>query len=194
MKTSKNKKIIITSLVGLCLVALAGTYFLTRQPENEFIPAAVEESEPTKSWEEKTEPDTVGSLEDAAEDIQISGTPEDDTQVIVSENETGTIVNLTTDETNEGVSAEKPSEKPVTTEDTTNPETPPTYDESVPQAKPEEAPAPAPSADLTKDSGSHEGEIYDPVFGWIPKSGPTQHDVIDSDGDINKQVGTMGGS
>ena len=37
------------------------------------------------------------------------------------------------------------------------------------------------------------GQVYDPVFGWVTPSG-VQQDNIDSDGDINKQIGTMGGN
>jgi len=42
-------------------------------------------------------------------------------------------------------------------------------------------------------SGGNPGQVYDPVFGWIT-TGPTRQDVVDSYGDINKQIGTMGGN
>ena len=35
------------------------------------------------------------------------------------------------------------------------------------------------------------GETYLPGFGWIENSGENQGTVVDGDGDINKQVGTM---
>ena len=40
-------------------------------------------------------------------------------------------------------------------------------------------------------SDSHPGQVYDPVFGWIT-TGDTNQDNVDNDGDINKQIGTMG--
>ena len=45
----------------------------------------------------------------------------------------------------------------------------------------------------TGSGDSHPGQVYDPVFGWVTPSG-VQQDSIDSDGDINKQIGTMGGN
>ena len=48
--------------------------------------------------------------------------------------------------------------------------------------------------DYPPDDGTdHTGQVYDFVFGWIDV-GPTIQDTIDSDGDINKQIGTMGGN
>jgi hypothetical protein len=51
----------------------------------------------------------------------------------------------------------------------------------------------APEVQVPADNSesSHPGQVYDPVFGWID-TGNTTYDVVDSDGDINKQIGTMG--
>lgn len=192
MKKTNHKKIIITSLVSLCLAALAGTYFLTRPPENKFVPAATEKSEPTESWDERSEPDTDGSLKNAADSTQATGTPKDNTQTVVVEDETGSTVNLTDTQSSKDAATEKPSEKPVATEDAADPKVPPKYDDSVPQAEPETASTPAPSVTAPDDSSSHEGEVFVPGFGWVTPSNVEQ-DTIDSDGDINKQIGTMGG-
>ena len=51
--------------------------------------------------------------------------------------------------------------------------------------------APEVQAPADNSESSHPGQVYDPVFGWID-TGNTTYDVVDSDGDINKQIGTMG--
>ena len=80
------------------------------------------------------------------------------------------------------------------------------------EKKPESTPPPAPSpeeqqaasennepivsdpaANQPQNGDTQDGSIYIEGFGWIPDEGGSsvQHN-IDSDGDINKQVGTMG--
>ena len=41
-------------------------------------------------------------------------------------------------------------------------------------------------------SSNGSGAVYDPVFGWVVP-GDVQQSTGDSDGDLNKQVGNMGG-
>jgi hypothetical protein len=78
-----------------------------------------------------------------------------------------------------------PSTTPTPQGDITDPKTTPTY-------KPEDATvseAPSPQGGDKKD-----GMIYVPGFGWIKdEGGGTEVSVGDSDGDINKPVGEMGG-
>ena len=80
-----------------------------------------------------------------------------------------------------------------TDDDKTNPDKKPEYvDPVVPTPTPEpskpdnEPPAPTPTPANTKP-----GQVYDPVFGWVT-TGDTVQDNVDNDGDINKQLGTMG--
>ena len=98
----------------------------------------------------------------------------------------------------------------MTTDDVTDPDRQPEYDPPVQQAQaptpPQDSPTDGsgtetlsgdsgtgtPSGDTGTDS-SHQGQVYDPVFGWVTPSS-VQQDTIDSDGDISKQIGTMGGS
>ena len=80
---------------------------------------------------------------------------------------------------------DKPTEKPQTSDDTTNPDKQPEYDSTVPQT-----PDPEKPKDDTPASEEHPGQVYDPVFGWID-TGNTNQDNVDSDGDINKQIGIM---
>lgn len=71
----------------------------------------------------------------------------------------------------------KPEEKPKTSDDITNKDKKPEYDK-------EEL--------VAEDKGGGTSKmVYDSVFGWI-QTEATQYDVIDSDGDMDKQIGSMG--
>lgn len=197
-KDNKRKNTLtICGLSILCIGVLAVAFFLTRKPQTEFVPAAVETSTQTDSWEEKAAPEAESAAESSSPSNNIEGTQTDNTQKIISEDETTTASSLSDTKTREESAKEMPSEKPVTTEDTTNPEKPPEYDPNIPQTQAPAAP-PENNADTSippaaEDDASHAGQIYDPVFGWIT-TGPTYQETIDSTGDINKQVGTMGGN
>ncbi len=190
--TDRKRTFTICGLSALCVAVLAGAWFLTREPEREFIPASTEASGGTDTWEEN--PGTDTSLPDAAakETTQIQGTASDNTQTVVSEDETGSTTSLSDSSTKKDALQEKPSEPPVTTDDLTDPGRQPEYAPPVQQtpAPPQENPTGG-SGDAA--DGGHPGQVYDPVFGWIDV-GNTQQDNIDSDGDINKQIGTMGGN
>ena len=189
----------ICGLSALCVAVLAGAWFLTREPEREFIPASTESSGGTDTWEEN--PGTDTSLPDAAakETTQIQGTASDNTQTVVSEDENGTTTSLSDSSTKEDALQEKPTDSPVTTDDITDPDKQPEYDPPVQQtpAPPQDNPTGGSGTGTppggTGSDDSHPGQVYDPVFGWVTPSG-VQQDNIDSDGDINKQIGTMGGN
>ena len=78
-----------------------------------------------------------------------------------------------------------------------NPDRRPEYGNDVPQSTNPPAEAPdntspsSPSAGENANADEHPGQVYDPVFGWI-ETGDTTQDNVDNDGDINKQIGTMG--
>lgn len=191
-KKIPNKKTIfcVSGIVVLCAAILTGAYFLQKEPETDFIPASTEESAGSSTWEENTDTESNLPKMDSSEATQIEGDASDQTQTVVQEDETGVTANLSDNKTKEDAAAEKPQKKPVTTDDTTNPDKQPEYDSTTPTPDISVAPAepPAPS-----DSGNtdNSGKVYDPVFGWID-TGTTQQDNVDSDGDINKQIGTMG--
>ena len=191
----------ICGLSALCIAALAGAWLLTREPESDFTPAPTEQAGQTDRWEENlgTEAATLPSA--APEATRQEGTASDNTQTVVSEDGTGSTTSLSDSSTREEALQEKPSEPPVTTDDVTDPDRQPEYDPPVQQAQaptpPQDSPTDGsstetPSGDSGNDS-SHQGQVYDPVFGWVTPSS-VQQDTIDSDGDINKQIGTMGGS
>ena len=198
--TDRKRTFAICGLSALCMAVLAGAWFLTREPETEFIPASTERADVTDTWKENS--GTDASLPDAAakESSQLQGTASDNTQAIVSEDETGSTTSLSDSSTREDALQEKPSEPPVTTDDVTDPDKQPEYDppaQTQTPAPPQDNPT-AGSGTGTPSGGtgsgdSHPGQVYDPVFGWVTPSG-VQQDSIDSDGDINKQIGTMGGN
>ena len=192
--TDKKKIAIISGLSALCIAVLAGAYFLTREPERDFTPVSTESANVTDTWEENSNTDTP--LPSATpESTQTTGTPSDNTQAVVSEDETGTTSSLSDSSTKEEADQDKPDTPPETNDDLTDPDKQPEYEPSVPQPTKEPTPSPQPGAPAGGGStdDSHPGQVYDPVFGWIDV-GDTQQDNVDSDGDINKQIGTMGGN
>lgn len=192
--TDKKKIAIISGLSALCIAVFAGAYFLTREPERDFTPASAESTNVTDTWEENSNTDTP--LPSATpESTQTTGTPSNNTQAVVSEDETGTTSSLSDSSTKDEAGQEKPDTPPETNDDLTDPDNQPEYESSVPQPTKEPTPSPQPGTPAGGDSAddSHPGQVYDPVFGWVTPSS-IQQDNIDSDGDINKQIGTMGGN
>ena len=196
--TDKKKIAIISGLSALCIAVLADAYFLTREPERDFTPVSAESANVTDTWEENSNTDTP--LPSATpESTHTEGTPSDNTQTILSEDETGSTSSLSYSSTKEDANQEKPESPPETDDDLTDPDRQPEYEPSVPQPEPSKELTPSPQPEQSTPEGgggtddSHPGQVYDPVFGWIDV-GDTQQDNIDSDGDINKQIGTMGGN
>lgn len=195
-KKAPDKKTIFTisGIAVLCAAILTGVYFLQREPGAEFIPASTEEKTGSDTWEEKMDNETRLPIEASSEAAQIEGDISDQTQTIVQEDETGVAASLSDNKTKEEAAAEKPQEKSVTTDDTTNPDKQPEYDTPAPAPETPATPTEEPvTSENSSSTDEHSGQVYDPVFGWVTPS-DVQQDNIDSDGDINKQIGTMGGN
>ena len=149
----------------------------------------------TNAWEDNADVESVSSPAAPQNDTQVTGTKTDNTQTVVSEDASGTVTDLSGSTTKDEIEETAPLEKPENNDDTTNPEKQPEYDDSVPTTPDptsppaDEKPDNNPPAD--EPSVSHPGQVYDPVFGWIT-TGDTNQDNVDNDGDINKQIGTMG--
>ncbi len=196
-QNNTKKTLTICGLSALCIAALAGAYLLTREPDTEFVPASTETGSLTDSWEENTNVSLPAGTD--SESTQITGSSSDQTQTVISEDESGSVSTLSDSSSKEEAGAEKPAEKPETTDDTTNPDRQPEYGNDVPQSTNPPAEAPdntspsSPSAGENANADEHPGPVYDPVFGWI-ETGDTTQDNVDNDGDINKQIGTMGGN
>ena len=196
--TDRKRIVIISGLSALCIAVLAGAYFLTREPERDFTPVSAESANVTDTWEENSNPDTP-LPSSTPESTQATGAPSDNTQVVVSEDETGTTSSLSDSSTKEEAAQENPDTPPEPDDALTKPDKQPEYEPSVPQPTPTNEPTPTPQPEQSTPAGggntddSHPGQVYDPVFGWVDV-GNTQQDNIDSDGDINNQIGTMGGN
>lgn len=198
-ENSKNKKFALTvgGLSALCLAVLAGAYFLTKEPVNEFSPTSTEDSSATNTWDENADVDTITATTTTQENNQVTGTATDNTQVIVSTDENNTVTDLSGSTTKPDSEDTKPPAPPITNDDTTNPDKQPEYDDTIPTtSEPSNPPTENPSQPddnppAENPSDSHPGQVYDPVFGWIT-TGNTNQDNVDNDGDINKQIGTMG--
>lgn len=205
-KKPPSKKVVLTvsGLAGLCLVVLAGAWFLTREPENDFTPASAQNSDTAESWTENEIPasEMPSSTPDITEEpVTIPAesaekeSSSSQTQSILSEDDSGTTSDLSGSTPQGEHSAEAPAEKPSATGDLTDPETHPEYEAPASEAaqpSTPSAPNENPAESVPSTDFDHVGQVYDPVFGWITV-GPTNQDAIDSSGDINKQVGTMGG-
>ena len=189
-KETSKKDFTIGTLFLLCIAILAGTYFLTREPDHDFEPTPIVTDSSTDTWDEQLEADVTSPTIAEPDSSQVIGDSSDDTQSIIEETETSTVTNLS-DSTKKTENAdEKPVEKPVITEDTSNPEKQPEYTEDVPQVsepKAEQSASPSTAADKPSENS---GQVYDPVFGWID-TGSTHQDTVDSSGSINKQIGSM---
>lgn len=196
-QSNTKKTLTICGLSAFCIAILAGAYLLTREPDTEFVPASTETGSLTDSWEENADVSHPAAAD--SESTQVTGSSSDQTQTVVSEDESGSVSSLSDSSSKEETAAEKPTEKPETTDDTTNPDKQPEYGDDVPQ--PTAPPADTPDnetpsgqpAGESSDGDEHPGQVYDPVFGWID-TGDTTQDTVDTDGDINKQIGTMGGN
>jgi Na+-transporting methylmalonyl-CoA/oxaloacetate decarboxylase gamma subunit len=78
-----------------------------------------------------------------------------------------------------------PTATPTPQGDISDPKTTPTY-------KPEDTTVTEPSTPPAGASND-KGQVYVPGFGWVDDSGDNKESIGDSDGDINKPVGEMGG-
>lgn len=189
-KETSKKAFTIGALFLLCVAILAGTYFLTKEPEHDFEPAPTVTDSSTDTWDEQLEADVTSPTITESDSTQVIGDSSDDTQSIVEETENSTVTNLS-DSTKKSESAdEKPVEKPVITEDVSNPEKQPEYTEDVPQVSEPKAKQSAPPSTSADKPSENSGQVYDPVFGWID-TGITHQDTVDSSGSINKQIGSM---
>lgn len=125
----------------------------------------------------------------------MEGTADDQTQVLTSEDDSGSTAILSDSSTRTDTEKGKPEQAPegAVFDDEEETDSQDAVDTTKPKV-PDTTPAgktPVPSTPVVE--AEHTGQVYDPVFGWIPV-GDTQQDIVDSSGDINKQIGTMGGS
>jgi len=156
------------------------------------------------TWTEAATPKSVATPPPSASSV--TGERQDGTQVVTYEDEVTTVTSMAENLTREEASKDRPTAPPETKDDLTDPN-------KVPSYEPEDGNGEGDGGNNGGDGnggstggnggssetsgsnppGGNPGQVYDPVFGWIT-TGPTRQDVVDSCGDINKQIGTMGGN
>lgn len=201
MKKINDKTKHICILLGfsvLSIFVVLGVWLLTKEPSTEFAPTPEETGSVTDTWEEESHSPEILIANDTLENIT-SEQPDSDVVEISSDEapessdieiyDTETSVSLSDSTTKKSKDSEPPKEPPVIPESLTDPNNKPEYDDSVPlhtEIKDFKEPEKSDTASVTSS-----GQVYDPVFGWI-QTGNTSQNVVDSSGDINKQIGTMG--
>ncbi len=192
MKKINNNTKLKCILLGLSILAivlsLTGWRF-TQDPAQNFTPMPEETGSIIDTWEEESYYPEILIADDADTASQqkptVDGMVPSDGDVFTPE----APVSLSVSTTKEMVDNTPPEEKPVTTDSLINPDKKPAYDDSVPlhtETKDFKEPERSETVSVTSS-----GQVYDPVFGWI-QTGDTNQNVVDSSGDINKQIGTMG--
>lgn len=192
MKRISNNTKIKCILLGLSILAISISltdWKFTKDPSKNFTPMPEETGTITDTWEEESYYPEILIADDT--DTEPQKEPSDEGMVPSDGNNlpSATPVSLSDSTTKETVDNIPPEEKPVTTDSLTNPDKKPEYDESVPlhtETKDFKEPERSETVSVTSS-----GQVYDPVFGWI-QTGDTNQNVVDSSGDINKQIGTMG--
>lgn len=121
-----------------------------------------------------------------AKNNKISEVKVDDKKIVAEESSQDNVVS-TNNETlnNETVPTkpEPPKEKPKTQDDMTNKNKVPTYTEKEVN----------PQSQTTPNAGeiNSKGQTYFPGFGFVDNGGVNKGELVNSSGDINKQVGKM---
>lgn len=202
MKNEYNKKkriaIITLSVLAVCLAG--GLFWYMGTLGNTQPPMSHTESQP------ESEP-TVTVPEIRLETVKESSTVAAET---TQEPETTTVQETTEEPGPEPTSAAatvinnvktKPSEGKIKNSDEATPPAEPPKEESVSaapvenpdaggQCQPDHTPQPEESQPQGGETNSN-GAVYVPGFGYVENSGPVSGETADSDGDWNKQIGTM---
>ena len=179
----KNKKILIALACVIFLGVAAVFMFGGNNP-----PAA----EPNEVVENSAPPDAnVGGIDGKTAPNPIttpSTTPAADPDPIIDPDSGDNDVN---------VSLTEPTSRPPEADVDPNPDTHERGEEDKP-AEPTAPPAhtpptPAPTQPAEPQGGdtNGQGQVWVPGFGWVTNGGDNQGEIVDSDGDINKQVGDM---
>lgn len=200
MKLDQNgKKKIVIGVLAVGVIALAGGLFSYMGRLNNNVPAVQETIAEVETETEVTVREIAAETTVAR--TQAETTVAEETEAPVSESETEPETEPeTTSPPEEATSAAvaKTEARPRTPEQATAPAAPPTDPAStVPIENPDangecqpEHTEPAAEQPQGGDTNSS-GGVYVPGFGYIENSGPVTGETADTDGDWNKQIGTM---
>lgn len=201
-KEKRNLTNIVTTaaLSLLCVGVLGGAILMNNRPKTDFVPAASEESSEGTWSEQETKPAqaSIPKTPESQEAHFETGSPEDEIQVVASEGDevlidltppvTKPAAEATSLETKTAKSCPDKSAKAETAPNAPPEAIPETTPASLPAGNQEPAPSEAPAPESPPAADDHAGQVYDPVFGWLTPGNP-QADVLDNDGDVNKQIG-----
>ena len=189
-KFFQSKGFIVSALAVLCVAILGVCWFVSRDRTEEFRPNESPPSSTSSDWSDGgVQSGDGGGGADAYAPGQ-SSSAEEEYPKVTSESEGEVEIDFT--------DTEKPEETPPPVpEGKTEIEDPGEEHEVNPDPAVPEVTAP-PAEESTSGnepapgSSNGSGAVYDPVFGWVVP-GDVQQSTGDSDGDLNKQVGNMGG-
>lgn len=179
MANVMNKKRTILIIAAVAVIAVCGTWiYLAKAPA----------TEPTPNITDQKPPDEVNVTINNAD---LPTAPE--TEITVDESGKKT-ENEVQENAPMGAKPPAPKETPKAQGDYTNPDSPPKYTEQETVKEPKKEPAKpkaTPKPDTPKQSGGSNEKVYVEGFGYVESGGENKGTVMDSDGDIDKMVGTM---
>lgn len=181
-KLITSKKFIAGALAVLCVGILVVCLIVNNDKKGEFVPDPTQSVDPIDTWEENPSSSPTGSGYAGAK----GAANEEEYPKIVKENEGEVVIDFT----DPSPSKESAPTSPGTDADHVDHDAVPVQTPSEggkPQSENSGSNTPAPG------SKNSQGQVYDPVFGWVtPSTGNTV--PMDNDGDPNKMVGEMGGN
>lgn len=189
-KFFQSKGFIVSALAILCVAILGVCWFVSRDRSEEFRPDESPPSSTSSDWSDGgvQSGDESGGA-DAYAPGQSSGSEEEYPKV-TSETDDEVVIDFTDTQKPEDTPPAVPEGK--TELEDPGEDHPVNPDPAVPEVTAPPAEESPSSSEPAPGSSNGSGAVYDPVFGWVVP-GNVQQSTGDSDGDLNKQVGNMGG-
>lgn len=185
-----HKGFIVSALAVLCVAILGVCWFVSRDRSEEFRPDESPPSSTSSDWSDGGVQSGDGSGgADAYAPGQSSGSEEEYPKV-TSETDDEVVIDFTDTQKPEDTPPAVPEGK--TELEDPGEDHPVNPDPAVPEVTAPPAEESPSSSEPAPGSSNGSGAVYDPVFGWVVP-GNVQQSTGDSDGDLNKQVGNMGG-
>ena len=189
-KFFQSKGFIVSALAVLCVAILGVCWFVSRDRSEEFRPDESPPSSTSSDWSDGGVQSGDGSGgADAYAPGQSSGSEEESPKV-TSETDDEVVIDFTDTQKPEDPPPAVPEGK--TELEDPGEDHPVNPDPAVPEVTAPPAEESPSSSEPAPGSSNGSGAVYDPVFGWVVP-GNVQQSTGDSDGDLNKQVGNMGG-
>lgn len=173
----KVKKNILTSVLVVLIIAF-GTILVASSTKDHIV----KDTQPLVQENKLLDIKTEDTKENISPQVKISVIDSDKkTEKSIEEKEFNSNTEPTKKD-NKVIKHETPKEKPKTNDDITNKNKVPTY--------PEKEVKPQPQTPKSQES-NNKGQVNFPGFGSVEDGGANKRENVTSNGDINKQVGTM---